>query len=59
MYSLITGIASLIIPGLGQAMHGEFLVGFVWFVIAVIAGPIINIFSAIHAMTMGGKKCRC
>jgi|TARA_E500000331_G_scaffold52184_1_gene45525 TM2 domain-containing membrane protein YozV len=60
MFSLITGFASFIIPGLGQIMHGEFMAGIIWFAVAAVIGPIVNIFAAIHAMTLGGKsKGRC
>ena len=60
--SIISGLASLIIPGLGQVMHGEFMAGIIWFAIAAVAGPVVNIFAAIHAMTLGGnskRHCGC
>lgn len=60
MKSILSGIASLIIPGLGQLMHGHVTSAIIWFVVAMIAGPIVNIFSAIHALTLGsGSRCRC
>ena len=53
-FSCITFVASLIIPGLGQLMHGKIISAAIWFVAAVIAGPVVHIFSAIHAGAMRG-----
>ena len=51
-FSMVTFFASLIIPGLGQLMHGKWIAGIIWFAAAVVAGPVVHIFSAIHAGAM-------
>ena len=49
MFSIFTGFASLIIPGLGQLLHGELIAGFLFFLAFCIAGPVVGVVAAIHA----------
>lgn len=46
----LLGFASLLLPGLGHAISGNLVVGFIWFGIwfLVFAHPIVAILSAIH-----------
>jgi TM2 domain-containing membrane protein YozV len=53
--NLIVALLSFFIPGLGQLLQGRILVGFIHFIIAMIAwvlciGWIVHLFSAIEAL---------
>ena len=53
MAAIFAGIASLIIPGLGQLINGRLISAFLWFLAGAVVPGIVNILSAIHAVVVG------
>ena len=58
MAAIFAGLASLIIPGLGQLVNGAWLSGFLWFIAGAVAPGIVNILSAIHAVVVSQERDR-
>ena len=46
-------LCSFLIPGLGQFFYGKWAWAALWLVLAICAGPVINIASAAHVVFIG------
>ena len=58
MAAIFAGIASLIIPGLGQLVNGKLISAFLWFLAGAVAPGLVNILSAIHAVVVSQQRDR-
>jgi|ETNmetMinimDraft_3_1059899.scaffolds.fasta_scaffold950359_1 TM2 domain-containing membrane protein YozV len=52
MKGIIAAIASLVIPGLGQLILGEWTLAAIWFFLGFCFPGIANILSAVHALML-------
>ena len=52
MSKIFSGLASLLLPGLGHLVNGHLVVGLVWFGVwaLVFTSPVIAILSAVHCI---------
>lgn len=55
MKMVISAVASLLIPGLGQLFHGKLLWAVGWFLSILMLGPLANLMSAGHAAFISAK----
>ena len=55
MKMIISAVASLLIPGLGQLFHGKVIAGMILFVAAVFVGPVMNLVAAAHCLFLSSK----
>ncbi len=58
MAAIFAGLASLIIPGLGQLINGRLISAFLWFLAGAVVPGIVNILSAIHAVFVSQERDR-
>ena len=58
MAAIFAGLASLIIPGLGQLINGAWVSGILWFIAGAVVPGIVNILSAIHAVVVSQERDR-
>jgi TM2 domain-containing membrane protein YozV len=55
MKMIISAVASLLIPGLGQLFHGKFMWALGWFAAYLVFGFVVALMSAAHALFLSIK----
>ncbi len=55
MKMIVSVVASLLIPGLGQLFHGKIIAGAILFCTALVIGPVVNLVAGAHCLFLSGK----